>query len=1135
MRSTLTGIFALTAGLLLALPVFGQTVGDITGVVTDASGGVIVGATVTVTNPQTNFTRAATTNTSGIYNFPALQPGVYNVRAELQGFQSEIRNGVELQVQQTARIDFQLRVGGVAETIEVTGGAPLLNTENASLGTVVDGQRIVDLPLNGRNFLSLVSESPNVSAGFNTNGGTSTGAASTRLGGDRANQSFAVSGSRREFNNYSIDGVVNTEPNFNAYLFLPSIDAIQEFKVQTGIYSAEFGRGIGQVNVSTKSGTNQYHGTLFEFLRNSALDARPFGFTTVVPQKSPFKQNQYGFTLGGPLSIPKVFNGKDRLFFMSNFEGFRSRQQIQQVYTTAPAIFRTGDFSSLLPNTIIRDPANRDANGNKLPFTGNIIPQSKLSSIPQALLQYYPLPNVPSAGNSNNFLNLQNNASDKDEFTQRVDFVESSKSTWFGRYSFDTDHVVIPALYLNGNILDVTARQAVISNTRILSPNIVNEARFGVNYFHNVNAFDTSNKPQYDLMTQLGLQLGTNWTSFENGIPGIIGLTGYSSFGSNTEGPYQFRDANFDWNDSIAWTHGKHSMKFGGSIVRVRFNTLGNAFPRGQFSIGNNATGYSFADYMAGYIGTSWKAASENIAQERATNQAYFVTDTWKVRPGLTIDAGFRYELMPPYSYKNDTASNWQVPFYAYTPADAVGHPHPVLVRVGSGDVYGGNIPVRFDPAIPVVRDGRLGPNLIQTDYHDFAPRLGIAYSPRANWTIRVGGGIFYAQEGGAPSYYDNTRNFAGRLNPSASATLNNITWADPYLLKNGNPCGTTPPLVCATLPGPTLVTYDRRTPYMAQWTGNVEHQIGKSTVVEIGYVGSVSHFLQRFHNINNPIPGPGSTASRTPWPELGAMQFVDSDVNARYYAGTAKVTRRLSGGLTFLAGYTYGKSLDDGSGIRAVTNDNGEQNDACINPCERGRSSFDQAQRFVASVLYDLPVGKGRHFMNHGGIANTVIGGWRLSSIVTKGSGFPTGIGTGTNRSNAGGDRPDAVPGQSVSPSNPSTGQWFNIQAFALNQLYQWGNVGRNVITGPGVSTWDFSTLKDFPFAERRFVEFRFEAFNFANHANFGDPNASLTSNAVNSVTGVAIPGTGSFGTISSLRSGIDMRELQFSLKVVF
>jgi hypothetical protein len=304
--------------------------------------------------------------------------------------------------------------------------------------------------------------------------------------------------------------------------------------------------------------------------------------------------------------------------------------------------------------------------------------------------------------------------------------------------------------------------------------------------------------------------------------------------------------------------------------------------------------------------------------------------------------------------------------------------------------------------------------------------------------------------------------------------------------------------------------------------------------VAEIGYLGSVSHFLQRFHNINNPIPGPGSTASRTPWPELGPMQFVDSDVNARYYSMTAKLTRRLSSGLTALAGYTWGKSLDDGSGIRAVTNDNGEQNDACINPCERGRSSFNQKQRFVASILYDLPVGRGRHFLNQGGLANAIIGGWRVSSILTFGSGFPSGVSTGTNRSNAGGDRPDAVGGQNLNLPNPTTGEWFNIQAFALNQLYQWGNVGRNVITGPGVATWDFSTLKDFHFSERRYLQFRFEGFNFANHPNFGDPNASLTSNAVNAA-GVAIAGSGGFGTISSLRAGIDMRELQFSLKLLF
>src|SRR6266851_5253011 len=351
MRAAFIGILAGVTSL--ALPSFCQTFGEITGEVTDSSGGVAVGALVTVTNPQTNFTRQAITNNAGNYTFPALLPGVYNVRAEMQGFQTEIRTGVELQVQQVARIDFQLKVGSLAETLEVSGGAPLLTTENATLGTVIDNQRIVELPLNGRNFLQLVALSPNVNATF-----ADGGAATSRQGGDRASQNFSVAGQRREFNYYTLDGVANTDVDFNTYSFLPSIDALQEFKVQTGVYSAEFGHEAAQVNVSTKGGTNDYHGALFEFLRNSKLDARPYGFTSQVPDKSPFKWNQYGFTLGGPIQIPKLFNGRNRT---------------QTVYGTAPAAMRTGDFSQLLPGTVIRNPANNGA-----PFDKNMIPPDKL-------------------------------------------------------------------------------------------------------------------------------------------------------------------------------------------------------------------------------------------------------------------------------------------------------------------------------------------------------------------------------------------------------------------------------------------------------------------------------------------------------------------------------------------------------------------------------------------------------------------------------------------------------------------------------------------------------------------------------------------------------------------------------------
>ena len=354
MRRRLGGILVLAAGLGVALPSFGQTFGQITGLVTDSSGGVLVGAPVTVTNPQTSFTRTENTNSSGVYTFPNLLPGGYNVKVEMQGFQTSLRSGVELRVDQVARLDFQLQVGTVAQVVEVTTGAPLLNTEDASVGTVIENQRIVDLPLNGRNFLQLVALSPNVTAGF-----ASAGQSGQRQGGDRSTQQISISGNRREWNYFTLDGMSNTDVNFNSYIFLPSIDALQEFKVQTGVYSAEFGREIGQVNVSTKGGTNEYHGTLFEFLRNHKLDARPYGFTTTVPVSAPLKWNQYGFTLGGPVQIPKVFDGKNRLFFMANYEGFRLRNQTQGVYNVPSVAMRGGDFSQIAP-AVITDFTNND-------------------------------------------------------------------------------------------------------------------------------------------------------------------------------------------------------------------------------------------------------------------------------------------------------------------------------------------------------------------------------------------------------------------------------------------------------------------------------------------------------------------------------------------------------------------------------------------------------------------------------------------------------------------------------------------------------------------------------------------------------------------------------------------------------
>jgi hypothetical protein len=1095
--------------LSLTRPIFGQTFGEITGVLTDSSGGVIVGATLTVTNPETNLTRTTVTNSAGNYTFAALLPGTYNVRAEMQGLQTEIRNGVELQVQQVARIDFQLKVGSVSESIEVSGGAPLLTTESATVGTVIDNRRIVELPLNGRNFIQLVALSPNVSAAF-ADGGTN-GGAQARQGGDRTMQQISVAGQRREFNYYTLDGIADTDVNFNTYSFLPSIDALQEFKVQTGVYSAEFGRESAQVNVSTRSGTNQYHGTVFDFLRNNAVDARPFGFTSSVPVSAPFKWNQYGFTLGGPVQIPKVFNGRNRLFFMSNFEGFKLRNQTQVVYSTPPVAMRNGDFSQLLPGTKITDPLN-----NNEPFLNNMIPSSRFDRAAVGLLEFYPAPNIPGTGLTSNYLALDNITSDKNQFTQRIDFVESSTSNWFGRFSWQDEYQVQPALHLNGHTLAVNVKQAMISNTRILSPALVNEFRFGYSGFHN----NYANELQYkrDVIKELGIGAidppPSAW-----GTPGVSVL-GFSGFGDDVNGPFIINDHTFQWIDNVSWTHGNHSVKFGVEIRRDRFNQVGNQNARASLAVQNQATGYGFSDYMLGYIQQIQDAGGLAIAQYRVTDQAWYVDDSWKVRPNLTIDIGLRYEYNPPWSAKNNTPTNiWFPPGYGTAP-----NVHPCYVRIGQGEVYANTL-VRFDPAICVVRDGRLGDRLVNADYTNFAPRLGIAWSPTSKTTVRAGAGMFYVQDTGNPRF-DMARNFFGRITSVANYQTHNLTFENPFTSGASNVCGVpTPPYTCVTSPQGLANDVNRRTPYLETYEFNIQQQLSSNTVFELGYLGSQGHRLERIMTYNLPAPSPtGSVTSREPAPEFGNIQYMAGTANSNYHSLSAKLTRRLSNGLTLLAGYTFSKSIDDGSGIRTLGSDQLKpQTGTCVS-CERSLSIFDTRHRFVTSALYSLPFGKGRRFLNRGA-GSTLAGGWQIGSIWVFSSGFPLDIVDGKDQSNTGHgyDRPNAVAGVPINldSSQRSTGRWFNTNAAVLQPLGTWGNLGRNVAIGPGVFTADFSVLKNFNFTEQRYLQLRGEAFNALNHPNFGDPNTSLSSNG--------------FGTINNTRTGIDMRELQFSLKLVF
>jgi len=1112
---------AVILALFLCQPAFAQTLGTITGEVKDSTGAVVPGATVTVVNKATNATRTTVSNAVGLYDFPALPPGVYTVKSELEGFKTATTD-IELQVQQTARVDFRLELGTLSETTMVTGVSPLVETANATIGTVIENRRIVELPLNGRNYLQLIALSPNVSYEF-----ADGGQANSRQGGTRANQQLSISGQRREFNYFTLDGVDNTDVNFNTYIFLPSVDALEEFKVQTGVYSAEFGREASQVNVVTKSGTNNMHGTLFEFLRNDALDARPYSFTAAqaAAPKAPFKWNQYGYTAGGPI-------WKNKLFFMSNFEGYNDRKQFQTNYSVPSSAMRTGNFSELLsnlggmnaqtgqPTGVIVDPTQCAVAGTTrtcAPFPGNIIPSSRLNAISRKLLEFYPEPNTGTSGLTNNYLSLQDRVIDKYQYTQRTDLVQSSSSSWMGRYSYGKESQVTPALKLNGTKLDTRVHQVALGNTMTLSSTLVNEFRFGYNYFFNTYGRELADVR--DVVTELGIPGLATFSSEAWGIPSV-GITGFSGFGDDTEGPYTNRNHAFEFSDSLSWIRGRHSLKIGGSLRYDMYNQVGNQFARGNFAFQPIATGYAFADFLLGYTQQDESAVALAVTKFRALSQAYYFADTWKVRSNMTFDLGLRYEYTPPWFDANGTLMNASLPCHDTTPNVQNLACHPVMVRIGSGDVYENTV-LRFAPNIQVARDGRLGDRLISDDKTNFAPRIGWAWNPSEKWSYRAGTGIFYMQDTGNPRF-DMARNLSGRRRDNTLLLTPDLTLDAPFRgVGTANDCGVAPPLVCLTNIYVLGNMPDRKTPYMLQYLFNVQRELDSATALEVGYLGSHSYRLERMFDWNETTPGVlGSVQSRKPYPEYTKVQEIGNVAEAKYNSLAVKLTRRLQQGLSVLAGYTLSKSEDNGSGIRTLGGDTlFPQNSFCLQ-CEWGLSIFDVRHRFVSSILYELPFGQGKPFAQTG-VGAKVLGGWQLSTIINKSSGFPRTVFTGTDRSNTGGgqDRPNVTGLDPNLPGDQQTlARWFNTNAYVVQAAGTFGDAGRTTIIGPGIFRVDASIIRNFRFGAK-YLQFRFEVFNALNNPIWNDPNTTLSSPL--------------YGTINSTRT--PMRELQLGVKFEF
>ncbi|HKD07603.1 MAG TPA: carboxypeptidase-like regulatory domain-containing protein [Bryobacteraceae bacterium] len=1114
----------------LPAAVFAQTAGEITGEVKDQSGAIAPNVAVTATNSGTNVARSTVTNTSGVYSFPDLTPGVYQVKASAPGFDTIVKTNIELQVQQTARVDFTLTVGQATQTVEVSATGELLATENATVGTVIEQKRIEDLPLNGRNFFSLVSLTPGVTYGF-----TPAAQAAGRQGGSRAALTMSLSGARATWSNYTLDGITNTDVDFNLYIVLPSVDALQEFKVQSGVYSAEFGREAGQVNVSTKPGTNDFHGTAFDFLRNDKLDARPYDFINTHPPKAAFRQNQYGFTLGGPVWIPKIFNGRNRLFFMSNYEGFKSRTTNVATATTLTAAMRNGDFSAI--STALQNPYSRAGsvpNVTSSPFPGNQIPASMFDKNSLFLMSKFdPLPTIAQSGLPNqNYQYLAKTPVDKSQVTERIDFNESANSQWFGRYSWTDENTLMPGLTTDGQTLFTRASQWALSNIRILSPSKVNEARFGYNSLYNVISQQLAGKENVnaELGTPLPVNDPNSW-----GVPNIALNNNLSSPGNPTSSPFSIDDKIFQGVDNFSWVIGKHSLRMGGEYRYNEFPQVGNEFPRGQFFFtgiytGNANTGsggYSGADWLLGSVQRVDMAVALASADFRNSEWGMYIDDTWKIRPHLTIEAGIRWEVAQPLLDKSQHEVNVQLreslPGIADVPDLNL---HPVLVRAGSSGNFYDGIDFRYVPtggsaypAVQVARDNRLGDRMVNTDYNNFAPRLGIAYSPNNNWSFRTGVGIFFSQES-KNSIFDLNRGLGGRATILPDTTKIPTTTYQNFIDPSNLPVQV-----------PTGLTWGANpqlpTTYSMNYLFNVQRLLGKSTTVEAGFNGSQSRKVDYLTNQNAPIPGITAFATRAPYPELAGIQFLVAEGIANYNGLMTKITQRFGSNLTTLFSYTWSKALDDSSAIRGVANDFAPEDMRCRH-CEYSYSSFNVPNRFVASVLYNLPFGKGQRFLNHGGVLDQVVGGWQVSTIGTIQDGLPIDTtswdAAGTNF-NPSSNRINCLVGVNQIFATPTANGYFNPAAFSNAVAGTYGNCARNNLRGPHQVNFDFSTIKDFHVTEHQALQFRMEMFNAANHVEWGAPNASWGG------SNVAAPN--SFGQIRSTLT--TMRQIQFALKYNF
>jgi hypothetical protein len=1097
--------------LVAARQAFPQTSAVVNGTITDSSGAVVSGATVTITSVDTGARRVATTGDDGLYYFPSLASGVYSLSVQKSGFKQVTRDDLRLELSQVARVDLTLSPGAVTESVQVQASAPLLESDTSSVGQVIETKAVSDLPLNGRNFAQLAILGPGVTGvGYSASGTIGSG---TRPDDMRPGTELFSNGNREQSNNFMLDGVDNNFRRNGLITLRPSVEAVREFKIQTSLFQAEQGRNPGAtINVITKSGSNSFHGSAYEFFRNAALDARNF-FSRPGSAKPQYQQNQYGASFGGPIM-------HDRLFFFADYEGYRKRQGTFASVNTVPNVaIRNGDFSNVRPifNPFSVRPAPGTPSGyTRDPFPGNMIPRSMFDSVTSRLIEAYPLPDT--GGLTNNQVTNPVLGQNWDQGDIRADYNISSNTTMFGRFSQQNTLTKPPSTFGLRSIpgLDVpvglgnlstyagnnelVAHHAVIAGTHVFNPTFIMDLRFGYGRF-NLHALKDGAAPGANLGEKLGVR-NSNQGPFSYGLP-IFSPANYTGIGGPGSMPTIRLENTFNPNISFTKLRGAHSIKFGVNIVRrqiIDFQTNQGdgsfSFDRSFTSDPNNpgSTGDSMASFLLG--------TASGISQDfllvwpgiRVVEIGSYVQDDWKVTSRLTLNLGLRYEYTPPPVEVNNQWANFNL-------------------QTGKMMIAGVNA------------DRQVG---VQTDKNNWAPRFGFSFQLRKTTVVRGGYGIFYNTQGNGSALFRLHRQLP--FGPSFVANVDQFS-SNPARVQDGLP--PIPKIDQQTLIENPVGSFNAvpanyKTGYAQQANFGIEHELPQwDTVFKLFYVANLARQVDTSYNINTPDPGPGSPASRRPLrfiaPGVVNLTYADTTGVSNYHSLQFTAERRFAKGLALLGAYTYSHSIDNVPLQQGGGADGPIPQDIRYRFLDRGTSGFDIKHRFSQSVVYDLPFGRGRHFDINRAVLNQLLGNWQVNAIFVAQTGLPFTPVLATSVSNAGGSRPDRLKSGEI--DNPTINRWFDTSfntpdaAWATPRQYTYGNAGRNILRGPGRTNMDFSVFKHFAITERYRVQFRGEFFNLFNHPQFDLPNTSI--------------GSPNAGVISSTVG--TPRDIQFSLRLSF